>query len=41
VVEGAAEPEAVTDVGVLAGLVAAQEAEGVPRKEAIQDVARR
>ena len=41
VVEGAAEPEAVTDPVTLAALVAAQEAAGVPRKVAIQDVARR
>ncbi len=41
VVEGAGEPEVVDDPATLAALVAADEAEGVTRKEAIQDVARR
>ena len=41
VVEGAPEPEAVTDPATLAALVSAEEETGVPRKEAIQDVARR
>ncbi len=41
VVEGAAEPEPVTDPLVLAALVTAEEAEGATRKEAILDVARR
>ncbi len=41
VVEGAAPPEAVTDPAILAALVADDEAHGVPRKQAILDVARR
>lgn len=41
VVEGAAPPEAVTDPATLAALVAAQESVGVPRKQAISDVAKR
>jgi 16S rRNA (cytidine1402-2'-O)-methyltransferase len=41
VVEGAAAPEAVTDPATLAALVASEEDAGVPRKEAILDVARR
>ena len=41
VVEGAEPPEAVTDPVALAGLVAAEESVGVPRKQAIADVARR
>jgi 16S rRNA (cytidine1402-2'-O)-methyltransferase len=41
VVEGAGEPEAVTEPTTLAALVAAAEGAGVPRKQAIQDVARR
>src|SRR5688500_1456820 len=39
VVEGAPEPEAVTDPATLAALVSAEEETGVSRKEAIQDVA--
>ena len=41
VVEGAAPAEAVTDPAALAALVAEDEADGVPRKQAIVDVARR
>ncbi|MET0838404.1 MAG: 16S rRNA (cytidine(1402)-2'-O)-methyltransferase [Marmoricola sp.] len=41
VVEGAAAPEAVTDPATLAAWVAEDEADGVPRKQAIIDVARR
>ncbi len=41
VVEGAAPAEAVTDPAILAALVAEDEADGIPRKEAIVDVARR
>jgi 16S rRNA (cytidine1402-2'-O)-methyltransferase len=41
VVEGAGPPEVVDDPATLAALVAAEEAQGVPRKQAIQDVARR
>ena len=41
VVEGAARAEAVTDPATLAALVAEDEADGVSRKEAILDVARR
>ncbi len=41
VVEGAAEPEAVTDPATLAALVAADERAGLPRRQAIQEVARR
>ena len=41
VVEGAPESEPVTDPATLAALVATAEERGVPRKEAIQDVARR
>jgi 16S rRNA (cytidine1402-2'-O)-methyltransferase len=41
VVAGAAPPEAVTDPAALAALVAEDEAVGVPRKQAIVDVARR
>jgi 16S rRNA (cytidine1402-2'-O)-methyltransferase len=41
VVEGAAAREAVTDPATLAAWVAQDEAEGVPRKQAILDVARR
>jgi 16S rRNA (cytidine1402-2'-O)-methyltransferase len=41
VVEGAAVPEAVTDPGTLAALVAEEEESGATRKEAILDVARR
>ena len=41
VVEGAAPVEAVTDPAILAALVAEDEADGVSRKEAIVDVARR
>ncbi len=41
VVEGAAPAEAVTDPAILAALVAEDEADGVSRKEAIVDVARR
>jgi 16S rRNA (cytidine1402-2'-O)-methyltransferase len=41
VVEGAPEREAVTDPEMLAALVAAEEEMGVPRKQAIADVARR
>ncbi|WP_445257313.1 16S rRNA (cytidine(1402)-2'-O)-methyltransferase [Nocardioides aurantiacus] len=41
VVQGAEPPEAVTDPVALAALVAAEEAVGVPRKQAIGDVARR
>ena len=41
VVAGAAPAEAVTDPATLAALVAADEADGVPRKQAIVDVARR
>jgi len=41
VVEGAAAPEAVTDPITLAAWVAEDEADGVPRKQAILDVARR
>ncbi|GAB3997702.1 16S rRNA (cytidine(1402)-2'-O)-methyltransferase [Nocardioides marmoraquaticus] len=41
VVEGAPPPEAVTDPATLAALVAAQEQVGVPRKQAIPDVAKR
>ena len=40
-VEGAAAPEAVTDPATLAAWVAEDEADGVPRKQAIIDVARR
>ena len=41
VVSGAAPPEPVTDPAALAALVAAEEADGTPRKEAIAQVARR
>ena len=41
VVAGAPAPEAVTDPATLAGLVAAEEAAGATRKDAILDVARR
>ena len=41
VVEGAAEPEAITDPATLAALVVAEEEIGVSRKQAIADVARR
>ncbi len=41
VVAGAAPAEAVTDPAILAALVAEDEADGVPRKQAILDVARR
>ncbi len=41
VVDGAAPSEAVTDPAVLAARVAEDEADGVPRKQAIVDVARR
>jgi 16S rRNA (cytidine1402-2'-O)-methyltransferase len=41
VVEGAAPVEAVTDPATLAARVAEDEADGVPRKQAIVDVARR
>ena len=41
VVEGAAPAEAVTDPAILAALVAEDEADGISRKEAIVDVARR
>jgi 16S rRNA (cytidine1402-2'-O)-methyltransferase len=41
VVDGAAPAEAVTDPVILASLVAEDEADGVPRKQAIVDVARR
>ncbi len=41
VVEGAAPPAAVTDPSILAARVAEDEADGVPRKQAILDVARR
>ena len=41
VVEGAAAAEAVTDPATLAARVADDEADGVPRKQAIVDVARR
>jgi 16S rRNA (cytidine1402-2'-O)-methyltransferase len=41
VVEGAVPPEAVTDPAILAALVAEDEADGISRKEAIVDVARR
>lgn len=41
VVEGAPAPEAVTDPATLAALVAVQEQAGVPRKQAIPDVAKR
>ncbi len=41
VVEGAAAAEAVTDPATLAARVAEDEADGVPRKQAIVDVARR
>ncbi|HEY6935041.1 MAG TPA: 16S rRNA (cytidine(1402)-2'-O)-methyltransferase [Marmoricola sp.] len=41
VVEGAPPPPPTDDPGTLAGLVAAEEAAGVPRKQAIGDVARR
>ncbi|KQT94043.1 uroporphyrin-III methyltransferase [Marmoricola sp. Leaf446] len=41
VVEGAEPPEAVSDPVALAALVAAEELVGVPRKQAIGDVARR
>jgi 16S rRNA (cytidine1402-2'-O)-methyltransferase len=41
VVDGAAPAEAVTDPAILAALVAEDEADGVSRKEAIVDVARR
>jgi 16S rRNA (cytidine1402-2'-O)-methyltransferase len=41
VVAGAAPPEAVTDPAILVAMVADEEADGVPRKQAIVDVARR
>ena len=41
VLEGAPEPEAVTDPATLAALVAEEEAGGTPRKQAVLDVARR
>ena len=41
VVEGAPAPEAVTDPETLAALVAGEESVGVPRKQAIVDVAKR
>ena len=41
VVEGSGAPETVDDPATLAALVASEEAQGVPRKQAIQDVARR
>ena len=41
VVDGAAPAEAVTDPAILAALVAEDEADGISRKEAIVDVARR
>jgi 16S rRNA (cytidine1402-2'-O)-methyltransferase len=41
VVDGAAPAEAVTDPVILAALVAEDEADGIPRKQAILDVARR
>jgi 16S rRNA (cytidine1402-2'-O)-methyltransferase len=41
VVEGAPPPPPTDDPGTLAGLVAAEEAAGVSRKQAIADVARR
>ncbi len=41
VLEGAAVPDAVTDPGILAALVAEEEEIGATRKEAILDVARR
>ncbi|HET8605058.1 MAG TPA: 16S rRNA (cytidine(1402)-2'-O)-methyltransferase [Marmoricola sp.] len=41
VVEGAPPPEPTDDPRTLAGLVAAEEAAGVPRKQAIAEVARR
>lgn len=41
VVEGAGAPETVDDPGTLAALVASEETQGITRKQAIQDVARR